>query len=90
MLRVIIISLISLTASGCMYPMEKTERLHSKELTNERIQIHDDLYYVSIGRDKDGCMMYSASSDGNATMTAVVYRNRSGKFTLNKNTNLCR
>lgn len=62
---------------------------YPKELANGKVQIDDDLYYVPIGKDKDGCMMYTSHSNNQATTASIIYRNKSGEFTSNKDTRYC-
>ncbi|HIC39931.1 MAG TPA: hypothetical protein EYO74_00790 [Piscirickettsiaceae bacterium] len=89
MTKVSIALLLTALVTGCVYSVNNTQSKYPKELVNGKVQIDDDLYYEPIGKDKDGCMMYIARSSSQATMTAVIYRNKNGVFTSNKSTSDC-
>jgi len=44
------------------------------------IQVGKDLYYVPIGKDKNGCTQYQLFSQLQSTMTAIAYRDSKGNF----------
>jgi len=44
------------------------------------IQVGKDLYYVPIGKDKNGCTQYKAFSQSKSTMTVISYRDSQGNF----------
>lgn len=53
------------------------------------IKIGEDLYLKPVGRDADGCMMYTLFSNTKATDQAIYYRTHDGGFTRDKSAADC-
>lgn len=90
MLRgVLLLASSSLFLSGCLInnylPASEAESAHVSEssIPKGAIQVDDDLYYVPISYDKNGCMMYRPYSKNNNTYDVILYRDGSGNFTAN-------
>ncbi|HIC40187.1 MAG TPA: hypothetical protein EYO74_02115 [Piscirickettsiaceae bacterium] len=77
-------SFVSIT--GCSYLEDAT---FSEPSSEGIIQVNHDLYYVAIERDKDGCMMYHARSEKQATLSVILYQNKTGVFATVKNPDDC-
>lgn len=88
-LKIVIASSMLAILSNCDYSESIAAINHPTKLPDGTVQVKDDLYYVPIKRDKDGCMMYQAYSKNNATFSAILYQNKNGSFTLSKNANNC-
>ena len=88
-IKICIISGFLLTLVGCSSSNTLDNFDYNEQGKKQVIQINEDLRYVSIGRDNDGCMMYQAQSDTMATMQAIVYQNSPGKFSLSKDKSSC-
>lgn len=64
-----------------------SENLPEKNLVGEihpipdnAIQVEKDLYYVPIGKDKNGCTQFKTFSQSKSTMTVITYRDSKGNF----------
>lgn len=88
-IKICIIFGFLLTLVGCSSSNTLDNFDYNEQGKKQVIQINEDLRYVSIGRDNDGCMMYQAQSDTMATMQAIVYQNSPGKFSLSKDKSSC-
>lgn len=62
---------------------------HEHVMPPNSIKVGDDLYYIPIGKDDDGCMMYQAKSNTMMTLQAIIYQNGSGKFLMSKDRQRC-
>ncbi|CAC9544738.1 hypothetical protein CRYPA_783 [uncultured Candidatus Thioglobus sp.] len=84
-MKKLFLMVISILLFGCesenYQPIEKTQQSNNK--------IKSDLYYVPIGRDDDGCMMYQAKSESMMTMQAIIYQNGLGKFSMSRDKPNC-
>lgn len=58
-------------------------------LSDQAIKIGDDLYYIPIGVDQDGCMTYQLYSESMMVSQVITYRNKDGIFTTSKNSKNC-
>jgi hypothetical protein len=49
----------------------------------------DTVSYLPISRDSDGCMRYRVYADNRMSVQAILYKNKSGEFTPNKDIYKC-
>ena len=75
---------------GCSTQDKGTQAVESSFiLPQDAIQVKQDLYYLPIGRDADGCMQYQAYARHAVTVQVIIYQNAAGVFSTSKNKNTC-
>jgi len=88
--KYLLILSIFILAIGCTHPGKIKSSMQLNELPKGSIQATDDLYYIPIKKDEDGCMMYRPYSKIKKTAQAILYQNSNGKFSMNKNREDCK
>lgn len=53
------------------------------------IKIGEDLYLRPVGRDADGCKMFTLFSNSKLTEQAIYYRTRDGGFSRDRSAAVC-
>ncbi len=89
LLKTTVIFILLFSTIGCTSKNIKSIERASDTDVEQIIHINSNLYYVSLGRDKDGCMMYQARSDTMATAQAIIYQNGIGIFSMGKDKKTC-
>ena len=59
------------------------------QLPNGAIAVGDDVYVVPIGKDAQGCAMYTVFSPTKAVGQAILYRADGDRFAMNKDEANC-
>ena len=89
-MRYLSITFIIALTIGCSAKNQSAQTIESNfVLPQDAIQIKQDLYYLPIGRDADGCMQYQAYARHAATVQVIIYQNSAGVFSTSKNKNTC-
>jgi hypothetical protein len=85
----ILLALSSLFLSGCFInnylPIIEDDSAYISEssIPKGAIQVDEDLYYIPINYDKNGCLMYRPYSKNKNTFDIILYEAESGDFTTN-------
>ena len=85
----ILLALSSLFLSGCFInnylPIIEDDSAYISEssIPKGAIQVDEDLYYIPINYDKNGCLMYRPYSKNNNAFDIILYKAESGGFTTN-------
>jgi hypothetical protein len=85
----ILLALSSLFLSGCFInnylPVIEDDSAYISEssIPKGAIQVDEDLYYIPINYDKNGCLMYRPYSKNKNTFDIILYKAESGNFTTN-------
>ena len=85
----ILLALSSLFLSGCFInnylPVIEGDSAYISEssIPKGAIQVDEDLYYIPINYDKNGCLMYRPYSKNKNTFDIILYKAESGSFTTN-------
>jgi hypothetical protein len=85
----ILLALSSLFLSGCLInnylPVIEGDSayIYESSIPKRAIQVDEDLYYIPINYDKNGCLMYRPYSKNKNTFDIILYEAESGDFTTN-------
>jgi hypothetical protein len=85
----ILLASSSLFLSGCFInnylPIIEDDSAYISEssIPKGAIQVDEDLYYIPINYDKNGCLMYRPYSKNKNTFDIILYKTESGNFTTN-------
>lgn len=88
-IRISLVSVALVALLGCTSEEVKTLGQRAQVDLSKAIKVNEHLFYISIGRDNDNCMMYQAYSQMNPTMQAIIYQNGLGRFSMSKNKKNC-
>jgi hypothetical protein len=90
MLRcVLLLASSSLFLSGCLinnYSLDiegDGAYVLESSIPKGAIQVDEDLYYIPMYYDKNGCIIYKSYSNNNNTYDIILYRGELGRFTTN-------
>lgn len=78
--------LIFISSVSCSENLLNTKLIGGvKPIPDNAIKIDNDLYYVPIGKNENGCIQYKAFSQKQSTMSVILYRDEQGNFVSSSN-----
>ena len=82
MRSLLVLCVLAMTAIGCAKSPERTGLLGElPPVPNTATKVGEDLYYVPISKDENGCIQYQLFSQTQTTVSVISLRDLNGNFT---------